>query len=126
MKKIKLLKRQRINHILSVIYHYPLTIVEAPMGFGKTTAVRHFLESKKSPYFWITFLNSNENTSFLWSDFSNEISKIDEDAGQKLKSLGFPVDVPQMSKVLSILNHIDYDEKTVFVIDDYHLSKRLR
>ncbi|AGY74623.1 LuxR C-terminal-related transcriptional regulator [Clostridium autoethanogenum] len=124
MKKIKLLKRQRINHILSVIYHYPLTIVEAPMGFGKTTAVRHFLESKKSPYFWITFLNSNENTSFLWSDFSNEISKIDEDAGQKLKSLGFPVDVPQMSKVLSILNHIDYDEKTVFVIDDYHLSKK--
>lgn len=126
LNKTNLLKRKRVDDILSVIYNYPLTIVEAPIGFGKTTAVRNFLESHKNPYFWITFLNSNETNSFFWNDFSFELSKIDKEAGKKLKCLGFPVDIPQISKVLSILNNIDYTEKTVLVIDDYHLCQKIQ
>ena len=125
-KKIKLLKRERINYILSAIYYYPLTIIEAPIGFGKTTAVKQFLASKNNPYFWITFSDLNKTASFFWSNFSNEISKIDEDAGQKLKCLGFPVGTPQILKVLSILDDIDYDEETVFVIDDYYLLEEIQ
>ena len=53
--KIQFLKRDRINDRLAEIYDYPLTIVEAPMGYGKTTAVRKFLEIKKIKPVWITF-----------------------------------------------------------------------
>lgn len=123
MNKLKLLKRERINHILSAIYDYPLTIVEAPMGFGKTTAVRSFLQDAGNPYLWITLLNSNVSSSFIWDEFAEKVSKIDEVIGKKLKDLGFPADVPQASKILSLLDSIDFKEKTVFVIDDYHLLK---
>lgn len=123
MKKVKLLKRTRINNILSAIYDYPLLIVEAPMGFGKTTAVRNFLELKENPYLWITFLNSNGALDFFWNEFSYQIAKFYVDEGKKLKSLGFPLDVPQTQRVISILNHIDYKEEMVLVIDDYHLLK---
>lgn len=121
MESSKILKRKRINHILSKVYEYPLTIIEAPMGFGKTTAVKEFLQSEKNPYIWITFLNSSEYLNSIWNQFSEEISKLDAKSGKSLKSLGFPVDVPQSEKVLSVLNNIDYKEKTVFVIDDYQL-----
>jgi LuxR family maltose regulon positive regulatory protein len=51
--KIQFLKRERINDRLAEIYDYPLTIVEAPMGYGKTTAVRNYLEMKKIKPIWI-------------------------------------------------------------------------
>lgn len=123
MKKTKLLKRERINHILSSVYSYPLTIVNAPIGFGKTTAVREFIKADGCPYFWITFLNSEESTEFLWNQFANKICEIDEEKGLKLKSLGFPIDVPQTLKIISILEKINFKEKTIFILDDYHLLK---
>ncbi len=46
MKKRKTLKRERVNRALMSIFEYPLTIVEAPMGYGKTTAVREFLAAR--------------------------------------------------------------------------------
>lgn len=126
MKQTKLLKRKRINTILSEIFNYSLTIVEAPMGFGKTTAVKTFLTDMKTPYLWIAFLNSSASSTFFWEKFSNEVLKIDENSGKKLKKLGFPMDAPQIEKILYILNNINYKEKTVLVIDDYHLSKELK
>lgn len=43
MKKSKTLKRDSVNRALMGIFEYQLTIVEAPMGYGKITAVREFL-----------------------------------------------------------------------------------
>lgn len=55
LENIKILKRKRINHILSTVYNYSLTIIEAPMGFGKTTAVKEFLQSEKIHIFGLHF-----------------------------------------------------------------------
>ncbi len=49
MKKLKTLKRARVNRALESIFDYPMTIVEAPIGYGKTTAVREFLAFKEQP-----------------------------------------------------------------------------
>lgn len=122
MKKSKLLKRERIDKIMSAIYDYPLTIVEAPMGYGKTTTVRCFLESEKKNYLWVTFLKSGGSVSFLWDKIILEVEKLNKNISTKLKSLGFPVDVPQTEKVLSLLNDIEFKENMVFVIDDFHFS----
>ncbi|MFA9465798.1 MAG: LuxR C-terminal-related transcriptional regulator [Velocimicrobium sp.] len=121
MKKVKILKRDRINHILLSIFKYPLTIVEAPMGFGKTTAVKDFLKHKKSYSIWISFLKPGRNTSCFWDKFVEGILKFDEILGKKLKSLGFPVDAPQTEKILSLLNMVSFQQKTVLVLDDFHL-----
>ena len=115
--------RERINHMLSAVYDYPLTIVEAPIGFGKTTAVRDFLAHEKVRTLWITFQNSSEASALFWEKLSDEIGKIDKKSGKALGSLGLPVDAPQTDKVLSILNAIEYEKKTVVVLDDYHLNK---
>lgn len=122
MKKAELLIRERINITLSAVYDYPLTIVEAPMGFGKTTAVRSFLKLEKSNPLWISFIRAGESASYFWEKLSSEIAKIDENVAARLKALGFPNDVPQLEKVVSLLNDIAFEPKTVLVIDDFHLS----
>lgn len=55
MKRNKTLKRERVNRALELIFDYPLTIVEAPIGYGKTTAVREFLAARGVPVIWTSF-----------------------------------------------------------------------
>ncbi len=122
MKKTEILNRERIYKVLSVIYDYPLTIVEAPMGYGKTTAVRSFLKSEKKNVLWVTFLNSGESASFFWDKLVSQIARLNENTSSKLRSLGFPTDTPQVEKILSLLNNLFLRDKVVLVIDDFHLS----
>lgn len=124
--KIKYLKRQRINQALSAIYDYPLTIVEAPMGYGKTTAVRNFLKKEKRELLWVTIQSANDASAFFWDRFTDEISKLDKKVGKALKSLGLPLDTPQIDKVIALLNGLECEEQTVIVLDDYHLVKDLK
>lgn len=120
--KIQFLKRERINDILANIFDYPLTIVEAPMGYGKTTAVRNFLEIAKIKPIWITFQQESGSEDYLWDKFCQDIEKLDQVCGNTLKQLGLPVDVPQMDQVVAVLSNIATDDKVVVVLDDYHLT----
>jgi LuxR family maltose regulon positive regulatory protein len=119
----KTLKRERVNRALESIFEYPLTIVEAPLGYGKTTAVREFLKAKGGPVLWLSFLSPRDTDSFFWDGFAEEIGRLDEAVGDRLKSLGFPCDTPQAANILSILSRLDYEENTALVIDDFHLVK---
>ncbi len=121
VKKTELLRRKHLDRVLSAIYDYPLTIIEAPIGFGKTTAVRGFLKAERNTPLWITFLNTGDST-LPWSNFTAQLSRLDETVSAKLKALGVPTDIPQVEKVLSLLNSIAFPAKTVLVIDDFHLS----
>lgn len=115
VKRRKALKRNRVNRALESMFNYPLTVVEAPIGYGKNTAVRESLSNRGDAMLWLSFLSSEETVSFFWDSLSSEIGKLDTDAGAQLKNLGFPADAPQTANVLSMLNGIDFDENTVLV-----------
>lgn len=123
MQKRKVLKRGRVNRVLESIFDYPLTIVEASIGYGKTTAVREFLSDRNGTILWLTFLSPVDTAAFFWSALSAEIGRLDAKTGLRLQSLGFPADAPQAANVLSILNGLDFEENTALVIDDFHLAK---
>lgn len=120
--KIQFLQRERINKILANLFDYPLTIVEAPMGYGKTTAVRNFLKAAGHQPIWITFQPETGFIDYYWHKFATAVSRIDQASGETLKQLGFPVDVPQMDQVISVLSDMVSDEKIILVLDDYHLT----
>lgn len=120
--KTELLRRRHLDGILSQIYDYPLTVIEAPIGFGKTTAVRSFLIEERNDPLWATFLLTGDgNTPLIWNNITSQLARLDETAAAKLKALGFPADTPQTEKVLTLLNSITFPEKTVLVLDDFHL-----
>ena len=41
-RKYRVLKRERVSAELNNLFDYPLTVVVAAMGYGKTTSVRIF------------------------------------------------------------------------------------
>jgi len=126
MKKLKALKRERVNRALESIFDYPITIVEAPIGYGKTTAVREFLALKDTPVIWTSFLPEDDTASWFWERLAAEIGKFDEAAAISLQKLGVPSDTPQTAAVISILSEMDYQPDTTLVIDDFHLARSMR
>lgn len=123
MKNSVFLKRERINKILSAVYNYPLTILEAPMGYGKTIAVKNFIEAEKLKPFWFTFPDLSHSEVSFWNQFADAVSRMNKRAGLALKSLSLPADAPQTEEVIRILSDALHGKKLFMVLDDYHLVR---
>ena len=126
LKRMRLLDRSRINLVLSAVFDYPLTILEAPMGYGKTTAVKKFIEKEKCKPFWFAFTDSENSEEVFWNKFADELSKISAQAGLALKSLGLPADAPQMEMVLQTLSAVAFGKDSLMVLDDFQFARDTR
>jgi len=110
---------ERVINAVSGIFDYPLTIVEAPMGYGKTTAVQEYLNNTDVTVLWQKIYD-NSITAF-WTGFCNLISELDVDCSNSLLLLGFPNNNIAKQETLRLVRNIKLTRKTVIVIDDYHL-----
>lgn len=123
MKKNKTLKRDRVNRALMSIFDYPLTIVEAPMGYGKTTAVREFLAVRGVRVMWTSFYANSDTRAAFWDRVAASAGSLNEIAGKRLKGFGVPADTLHVRAFLSLMNDLDYMPDATLVIDDIHYAK---
>ena len=123
MKKSKTLKRERVNRALESIFEYPLTIVEAPMGYGKTTAVREFLNASGVRVLWTSFYSDSDTREAFWDRVAVTAGSFNEVAGKRLKGFGVPTDALHLRAFLSLVSDIDYLPDATLVIDDIHYAK---
>ena len=108
----------RLQESLDGIFEHPLTIVEAPMGYGKTTAVKELLRKPDAAVFWLRVYSDSVET--FWNEFTSLFSQIDHDICSRLTKLGIPVDAVAISEALQLINGLNLSKKSVIVIDDYH------
>lgn len=109
----------RIIEAIRSIYAYPLTIVEAPMGYGKTTSVKEVLTLIQANYLWIQLFDGR--TDIFWQELCLQIGRLSPVHREKLLSTGFPDDELYRHEAVRIMNEITFPTNTVLVIDDYHL-----
>lgn len=98
---------------------YPLTVIEAPMGYGKTTGMRFFLKKRELPYVWISASDSSQD--YFWQQFCRAFSQIDSDVSCELDAMGFPGDKVLINMVIQLIGTVTVRQPVLFVIDDYHL-----
>lgn len=110
---------KKLEDRLKTIYDYPLTIVEAPTGYGKTTVVKEYLKSLGKPYIWFNIDCNNREKAF--SDFCAKIKNINESAARRMQSIGYPYDEISCKQFVDAINSVTYIEPTVFVVDNYQL-----
>ncbi|WP_042345870.1 helix-turn-helix transcriptional regulator [Bacillus massiliigorillae] len=121
--KHKTLVRKRLNETLNSIFLYPLTILQAPMGYGKTTAIQHFVECTKVDYVWCSLTTIDSSASYFWRKFISQISKLNLRLGNELKRVNIPNEFIYMRKVVDIFQQYTFVEPVVIVIDDFHYVK---
>jgi LuxR family maltose regulon positive regulatory protein len=110
---------ERISRVLDGIFDYPLTIVEAPMGYGKTTAVRERLKTAGARVLWQRVDHSS--TVSFWNDFCRLFSAVDDDRSLSLARLELPDDSVSRREAARLIEQIELSVPTILVIDDYHL-----
>lgn len=112
-------KRKALTKHLSKIFTYSLTVVEAPMGYGKTTAMKEFFKDAKEKILWQTI--TDDSAIVFWNGFCRLIRKLDPAGADRLAGLGVPGNSVFMEEALNIIEDIELSEIVIIVFDDYHL-----
>ena len=97
----------------------PATVVEAPSGYGKTTAIRDFLQnelSQSTPVYWFTAMDEKPSAGFR--RLCREIEKIDNHAGERLLKIGLP-NLGTIGEATETLRSIQCKHETYLVIDNF-------
>ena len=110
----------KLKEQLSQIPYYPLTVVEAPSGFGKTTAVREYLDKElpDATCEWYTCLS--ESFAVAWLRICNLFKYIDSEAAEEMKMLKMPA-TDTLYDIGNILHNLNCKNETYLVIDNYQL-----
>ena len=109
----------KLKDKLSDITSYPLTIIEAPSGYGKTTATEEFLNKLDVKVLWIV-LDSNATSDF-WIKFCQSLSYIDKDIALKIKQMDIQNDKFSLDEFFILFRNINFSEETILVIDNFQL-----
>ena len=119
----RVLQRKHINEQLKSVFAYPLTVAVAAMGYGKTTAVREFLDRANAKYVWLSVESDYRSAGHIWDSLTRQLAKLRPDLGNQLNALGFPADASQRDNIISIIEEYTYLTNIVLVIDDYHYAR---
>lgn len=126
MKNNKYLRRDRVEKALDLIYEYPLTILSATMGYGKTTAVRNYFNNQDTRTIWVSLLGSDGDEYIFWKKLTTSIERIFPGIGTQLQAIGFPIDARMVYEVMDLIWKVNDGAPTVIVIDDFHLINQSR
>lgn len=122
MQPIKLFRRARVHTELLESFNYPLTVITAPMGYGKTTVAREFFKGQKIKTIWLSLTGSDGSIPYVWSRLCAQVSRINEPIGRRLYELGPPLDETGRTRLLEILEEaFERCGRLALVLDDYHL-----
>lgn len=111
----------KLSNSMGMLSDYPCTLIEAPMGYGKTTAIREFLAELDANVIWQSVYDQSD-TEF-WAGYCQAISRIDADCGNNLKKIGMPKESLMKREAMSCLEKLKVSKITFLVIDDYHFVK---
>lgn len=110
---------QKLTESMGEIFNYPLTIIEAPIGYGKTTALKELLNHNGVKILWLSV--TNDNLIEFWNSFCRKIGEVDATCSMELYCLGFPYDGITLQRAVLLLEQIAFLNPTVFIIEDYYL-----
>ena len=109
----------RLKRKLEALRLAPATVVEAPSGYGKTTAIRDFLQDglpQSTPVYWFTA--TDEKPSAGYRRLCREIEKIDSHAGERLLKIELP-NAGIIGEATEALRSVQCKHETYLVIDNF-------
>ncbi|WP_026888431.1 helix-turn-helix transcriptional regulator [Clostridium beijerinckii] len=119
----KLLHRKRIDKLLLEIFKVPIYFISASMGYGKSIAVRNFIEkNKEAQTIWLDITNDEIDDVWIWNKFCNLIKNINFKLGDILYKRGVPNNNKDVYKIIDIIRN-EIKQKTIMIIDDWDDEK---
>lgn len=109
-------------------YHYQVTLIQAPAGFGKTTLVGQWVAlHQATPQFpavaWVSLGEEDNDPVQFWRYLITACQSFQPDLGQTSLALLAHVQQPSIIDMLTLwLNELDHlPQKGLLILDDYHV-----
>ena len=116
------LERPRLNKLLEEALDYPVAVVCAGAGYGKTRAVHSFLQSSKAHMTWLQISRRDNAPTRFWESYAGMVSLSWPKIGARLTEIGFPDTDDLFAKYVATIREIARQPgKHVRVFDDFHL-----
>ncbi|MGB5286608.1 MAG: AAA family ATPase, partial [Polyangiales bacterium] len=113
--------RQRLQERMNLGLRRPLALVSAPAGYGKSTLVSHWLDSREEPHAWLSLDEADSDLGSFLSYFIAALRTALPDAGAETLLLLEARNLPPVSRLASCLvNELDAIEAPfILALDDY-------
>jgi LuxR family maltose regulon positive regulatory protein len=116
------LERKRVDALLAEAIKSHVITVIAGEGSGKTHAVYSFLQKYPRRVVWIQVSERDNQPWHLWENYAGGIARINPEAGEKMREIGFPETQRQADRHVELTKSgIVSKDPLVYVVDDLHL-----
>ncbi len=117
----KILRRERIDQMLEGIFHHPLVVVTAPMGYGKSMAVQEYLKDKECQCLWtaMSYAIGTAASGYFWHLLMRTMEPYAPELKKVLEQRGFPKDSIGIAQVIDELRAYPWEREAVLVFDDF-------
>jgi LuxR family maltose regulon positive regulatory protein len=116
-----MVRRPRVMHVLDRGAEAALTLVAAPPGYGKTTAVRAWCEESNRALAWVSLDVGDNEPARLWTYLATAVDRVREGLGRRalkrLRGAGGALDVV----VDEVMNGMaEFGRPITVVLDELH------
>ena len=122
-KRQFVLQRPRITNALQKSMRYPVTVIQAGTGYGKSTELLTFIGLVKKPVYWYSISgNDRDPTLFLanlFSAFNQNGANYGESALRVLENSESHTEKEAMINLINVLSQ-SLKQESVLVLDDFH------
>lgn len=119
-----LLKRPRIDALLSLAIEYPLVTVTAGPGYGKTQAVAGFLNNRDAPVLWYRLTSLDNLHASFWNNVVNATERTLPGLAQVMRKLQFPDTLAKRDAFVRMLaKNVSGGKRIIAVNDDFGIME---
>lgn len=121
-RRVGLIPRPRITERLRSGASRSLTLVSAPAGSGKTTAVSEWVHARDSGASWLSLDEGDNDPSRFWSYFIAALQTLEQGLGGSADELLRSPQPPSSESLLTtLINEISrFNGEFAVVLEDYH------
>ncbi|MBO0782949.1 MAG: LuxR family transcriptional regulator, partial [Ktedonobacteraceae bacterium] len=120
-----LLQRTHLLTVLNQSRSFPLTLLSAPAGFGKTTLLSAWASQSAGPVAWLTLDEQDNDPTRFWSYVIAALRHSGSAVGEAtLAMLRSPQPAELPSALTALINELaGLSQGTTLILDDYHLIR---
>ena len=115
------LRRARLFELLDDVDGAALTVLDAPVGYGKTTLLRSWCAERAEPVIWMTVDGRDDDPVRLWTHLATGVGRLGDGLGHRALTRIGVRPAPVETGVDELMNGlVTYGRPVTIVLDDLH------
>ena len=121
-QRTNVLDRERVTGLLKQSLNYPLTVLVAGTGYGKSTSILSFIDTLEIPVFWYTVSATDRDPQVFLANFFTAFNQHGSKLGQEALRTHEVSEVELIDSLVVLTNTLSTQlgGPVLFVLDDFH------